>query len=236
MYDFSIILPTYNEKNNIISLINEIIDLYSNEKEKFEILVIDDDSPDKTFNIVKSTYKKFSYVKCYKRVKNKGLGNSIGFGLKKALGKHLIVMDTDLTHDPLLIKSLIYINKVYHLVSCSRYCCGGSMENKKHLLGSYIYNLILRIILKTQIQDNLGGYFSIRKEVLKSLPLDKIFYGYGEYFFRLLHFAQKKGYSIVEIPAFYKNRIDGTSKSKFFSMFFSYFLSAIKLRFRKINQ
>ena len=233
MYDFSVILPTYNEKNNIISLIDKILELYPRKTKKYEILVVDDNSPDKTYDIVNETYKNISCIKCYKRIKNRGLGSSIEFGLKRATGKHLIVMDTDLTHDPLLIKKLLYVNKVYDLVSCSRYCCGGSMENKKHFLGSYVYNLILRIILKTQIQDNLGGFFAIKRNVLRNLPLKKIFFGYGDYFFRLLHFAQNKGFSIVEIPAYYKNRIDGLSKSKFFLMFFSYFLSAIKLRFIK---
>ena len=231
MYDFSIILPTYNEKNNIISLTDKILKLYNGQS--FEIIIVDDDSPDQTFKITKKKYKSIKNIKCFKRTKNRGLALSIGYGLEKANGKILVVMDTDLTHDPKLIKQLLYLNRIFDIVSCSRYCCGGSMENKKHFLGSYLYNLILRIILKTQIQDNLGGFFSMKRLVYENLRSYKVFYGYGEYFFRLLHFAQSEGFSIVEIPAKYADRKDGLSKSKFFKMFFTYFFSALKLRFRK---
>ena len=231
MPKFSVILPTYNEKNNIIVLVNKLFKLYASTR--FEILIIDDNSPDRTYEIAKKKFYNRKNVKCFKRQRNRGLANSIGYGLKKAKGEFIIVMDTDLTHDPKLIKNLLYINSVYDIVSCSRYCSGGSMENKKHFMGSYIYNLILRIILKTQIQDNLGGFFSIKREILKEIPHNKVFYGYGEYFFRLLHYAQQRKLSIIEIPAYYKNRTDGVSKSRFFVMFFSYFLSAIKLRLIK---
>ena len=140
-------------------------------------------------------------------------------------------MDTDLTHDPKLIPKLIYLIKEYDMISCSRYCAGGLMENKVHFYFSFFYNLFLRIILKTQIQDNLGGYFCIRKEVLNTLPTDKIFFGYGEYFFRLLFFVQKKKFSIIEIPAIYNIRQKGKSKSNFLLLTFKYFFEAIKLRF-----
>ena len=71
----------------------------------------------------------------------------------------------------------LYLIKKYDIISGSRYCAGGSMENKIHFYFSFIYNLFLRIILKTQIQDNLGGYFCIKKSKLNELSLDKIFSG-----------------------------------------------------------
>ena len=89
---------------------------------------------------------------------------------------------------------------------------------------------ILKLILKTQIQDNLGGYFCISRKSLNKLPNNKIFYGYGEYFFRLLFYAIKKKLTILEIPAVYKRRNRGKSKSKFIYMFYKYFIEALKLR------
>ena len=73
--------------------------------------------------------------------------------------------------------------------------------------------------------------FASKKTVLDSLPIDKIFFGYGEYFFRLLYFAQKKKYTIVEIPAFYSLRREGKSKSNFLLLLYKYFFEAVKLRF-----
>ena len=106
------------------------------------------------------------------------------------------------------------------------------MENKIHYYFSFAFNLILRIILRTQIQDNLGGYYCIKKNVLDLLPRDKIFFGYGEYFFRLLYFAQEKKFTIIEIPAVYNLRHKGKSKSNFLLLLFKYFFIATKLRFK----
>ena len=92
---------------------------------------------------------------------------------------------------------------------------------------------MLKLILKTDINDNLGGYFLIKRELLNKLSFDKIFYGYGEYFFRLLFFSRQKRARILEIPAIYKQRIYGKSKSNFVVMLFKYFFAAVKLRFIK---
>ena len=106
------------------------------------------------------------------------------------------------------------------------------MEDHVHSKLSYFYNLLLKIILKTQVQDNLGGYFCISKSLLNKLPQNRIFYGYGEYFFRLLFYALKINLTILEIPTIYKKRMRGKSKSNFVYMFYKYFIEALKLRFR----
>ena len=88
-------------------------------------------------------------------------------------------------------------------------------------------------MLRTQVQDNLGGYFAMKREKLLALPLDEIFYGYGEYFFRLMYFAQRSGLKVVEIPALYRVRSHGASKSNFLGMLFSYSRAALSLRARR---
>ncbi len=228
----SVVLPTYNESKNIIHLVNEIISVL-NEKYKFEILVVDDNSPDYTFKITDETFKDDSRVIPILRINDRGFAKSIREGIDKARYDQIVVMDTDFTHNPKLIHKLLHVAKAYELVSASRFAPGGDMEDKIHYISSLSYNWLLRIILGTQIQDNLGGYFTAKKEHLMNLPLDEIFYGYGEYYFRLLHFMQHKKHTIVEIPAIYASRIEGESKSKFFNMMFIYLYNAIKVRLRK---
>ena len=106
------------------------------------------------------------------------------------------------------------------------------MQDQIHSHLSFFYNLLLKLILKTQIQDNLGGYFCVSRKSLNKLPNRKIFYGYGEYFFRLLFFALKKISQFLKIPAIYKRRLRGKSKSNFIYMFYKYFVEAIKLRLK----
>ena len=227
----SIILPTYNEKENIVRLVETIKKL--NIEQTFEILIIDDNSPDGTYQFSKDKFSNDNNVKIVLRKNIRGLAFSIKEGIEKSLGDHVIVMDTDFTHDPILIKKMISLRSQYEIISGSRYVTGGFMENQLHGKLSYYYNLMLKFILKTKINDNLGGYFLIKRDLLNQLEFDKIFYGYGDYFFRLLYFSKNKTAKIIEIPAVYKQRIYGKSKSNFLAMLFKYFYAAVKLRFGK---
>ena len=229
--EISIILPTYNEKDNIVRLVETIKKL--NLEQTFEILIIDDNSPDGTYQFSKDNLHNEKNVKIVLRKNIRGLAFSIKEGIEKSAGEHVIVMDTDFTHDPILIKKMISLRSEYEIISGSRYIPGGSMENQLHGKLSYYYNIMLKFILKTNINDNLGGYFLIKRDLLNKLEFDKIFYGYGEYFFRLLYFSKIKNAKIIEIPALYKQRLYGRSKSNFLAMLFKYFYAAVKLRFFK---
>jgi dolichol-phosphate mannosyltransferase len=229
MIKVTVILPTYNESGNIIDLVNKIIehipDVYD-----YEILVVDDNSPDGTYSLV---CDKFSYnpkVVPILRTIDRGLAKSIREGIEKAKGDQIIVMDTDFTHDPAEIPRLLLVGKVYDMVSGSRFCPGGNMQDTSHYLASMLFNLFLRLVLRTQVQDNLGGYFIMSRQNLMHLPLDRIFYGYGEYFFRLIHYAQRLGMSIVEIPAIYHARTKGKSKSNFVKMLYIYTIAMLRLK------
>ena len=148
----------------------------------------------------------------------------------RAEAAQIIVMDSDLTHDPAEIPRLLHVGQIYDIVSGSRFCAGGRMVDTTHYVISMLFNWSLRLLLRTQVQDNLGGYFTARREMILQLPPNEIFYGYGEYYFRLLYFAQKAGHSIVEIPSAYLLRGTGTSKSNWLKMFWSYSLAAVRLR------
>ena len=229
--EISIILPTYNERDNIIRLVETIKKL--NLEQTFEILIIDDNSPDGTYQFSKDKLSDDKNIKIVLRKNIRGLAFSIKEGIEKSSGDNVIVMDTDFTHDPILIKKMISLRSQYEIISGSRYVTGGFMENQLHGKLSYYYNLMLKFILKTKINDNLGGYFLIKRDLLNQLEFDKIFYGYGDYFFRLLYFSKNKNAKIIEIPAVYKQRLYGKSKSNFLAMLFKYFYAAVKLRFGK---
>ncbi|MBM3251663.1 MAG: glycosyltransferase [Candidatus Omnitrophica bacterium] len=225
----SVILPTYNEAGNIIELIRKIMASIPREWE-YEVIVVDDNSPDKTLQIVKNEFGNNKAVIPALRKDDRSLARSIRSGIELAQGEQIIVMDSDFTHDPAEIPKLLYVGKIYDIVSCSRFCSGGNMQNTQHYIASMLYNWLMRLVLKTQVQDNLGGYFTIKKEKIMQLPLGRIFSGYGEYFFCFLHFAQTKKMSIVEIPAFYGVRHSGKSKSNFFKLLFTYTRAVYKLR------
>jgi dolichol-phosphate mannosyltransferase len=225
----SIILPTFNEVENIATLVRAIGAAIPSGW-SYEIIVVDDNSPDGTFKAVQNAFADDIRVVPILRTANRGFANSIRAGLERATSERVVVMDSDFTHDPLEIPRLLHVGEVYDIVSGSRFCAGGRMGDIGHYISSMLYNWIIRIVLHTQVQDNLGGYFTARRADLLKLPLDKIFFGYGDYYFRLLHFAQWERMSIVEIPAAYLQRTLGKSKSNFLGMLFKYTIAVIRLR------
>ena len=225
----SVVLPTYNEAGNIVPLIEQIA-AHIPESWDREILVIDDNSPDGTHEMARKTFENNRTVRPVLRTHDRGFAKSIRNGIELATGDYIVVMDTDFTHDPAEIPRMLHVAQVYDIVNGSRFCAGGNMQDLRHYLASLVFNWFIRIVLRTQIQDNLGGYFAMKRDKLITLPFDAIFYGYGEYFFRLLHFAQKRGMTIVEIPARYGARSYGTSKSSFLKMLFTYTRAAFKVR------
>lgn len=233
-HSVSVVLPTYNEAGNIVRLVELILANIPSGWE-YEILVVDDNSPDDTLGAVKRAYGDNSHVIPVLRTQDRGFAKSIRAGIERATGERIIVMDTDLTHDPVEIPKLLHVGEVYDMVSGSRFCAGGQMVDTTHYLSSLAYNWLLRLLIRTQVQDNLGGYFTARRQMLLSLPLDEIFFGYGDYYFRLIHFVQTSGYSLVEVPAAYLLRGAGKSKSNWFKMFATYTLGAIRLK-RRVGQ
>lgn len=227
----SVVLPTYNEAGNIVALVRAIGEAIPSGWEH-EILVVDDNSPDGTYKMVQEAFVGEPRVIPILRTQDRGFAKSIRAGLERAKFERVVVMDSDFTHDPREIPRLLHVGDLYDIVSGSRFCAGGRMQDLSHYISSMLYNWILRVVLRTQVQDNLGGYFAARRADLLQLPLDKIFFGYGDYYFRLLHFAQWKGMSIVEIPAAYLQRTAGTSKSNIFLMVINYSIAAMRLRFQ----
>jgi dolichol-phosphate mannosyltransferase len=227
----SVVLPTYDEAGNIVRLVHALHQALADVDH--EILVVDDNSPDGTYQLVVASFSDDPRVRPILRTADPGLAASIRAGLDVAAGDQVVVMDTDFTHDPAELPAMLAVARSFDVVSGSRFCAGGRMQDTTHYLASLYYNRVLRVALRTQVQDNLGGYFTMRREHLVSLPLDRIFRGYGDYFFRLLFFARRQGRTIVEVPAIYRKRTAGVSKSNFASMLFRYGWAALRLRFEE---
>lgn len=225
----SIILPTYNESGNIEELIRSIFKSRP-EGWDYEVLVVDDNSPDGTFDIVRTAFAEDRNVSACLRTSDRGLAKSLLAGVERAQGEWVVLMDSDFTHNPADLSKMLHVARVYDIVIGSRFCPGGSMQDTRHYLMSLIYNWLIRLILRTQVQDNLGGYLVIRADVLQVLPWDKIFFGYGDYCFRLLHYAQKQRRTIVEVPVHFHPRQKGDSKSCFVRLLLSYTMALIKLK------
>lgn len=226
----SIILPTYNESQNIVPLVKDIIDAMP-PAWRFEVLVVDDSSPDGTYEHASRTFASDERVRVILRTTDRGFAKSIRHGIEEARFAQIVVMDSDQTHDPVEIARLLHVAQIYDIATGSRFCAGGHMVDTTHYLFSMTFNWMLRLLLRTQIQDNLGGYFTARRDAVLALPGDRIFQGYGEYFFRLLFFSQRAGMTIVELPANYRLRETGKSKSNWGRMIATYSSAAIALRF-----
>jgi dolichol-phosphate mannosyltransferase len=230
----SVVLPTYNESDNIVELVHEINEQIPDGWHR-QIIVVDDSSPDGTYEKVQAEFGDEPVVLPILRTTDRGLAKSIRAGIEAADGDIVIAMGADFTHSPREIPKMLQVVGPYDIVVGSRFCAGGRMHSTVHYIASLYYNRMIRVLLRTQVQDNLGGYFAMRSEQLRRLPFDKIFFGYGDFFFRLLHYAQKEDMTIVEVPTTYEARREGNSKSNFGKLLISYTIAVLKLTVQRLR-
>jgi len=228
----SVILPTYNEKGNIVLLIEAIQNVLNKIENEFEIIVVDDNSPDKTGKNVEERHKGNSRVKVFIRTNERGLATAIRFGYEHSKGKHLIVMDTDFSHPTYVIPKLLGYLKEHDLVLASRYIKGGRMvTNRPQYYLSKLLNIFIKNYLGLKILDSTNGFFAAKREIFSSINKDKVFYGYGDYFFKLLYHLKNKNFKIKEIPFVYEKRLSGQSKTRIIREGVNYIRETLKLRF-----
>jgi dolichol-phosphate mannosyltransferase len=227
----SIILPTYNEKDNIVELITAIFAAMPPELD-FEVVVVDDNSPDGTAEAVRRNFPDDVRVKLLVRTEGRGLATAIRHGAEHSAGEILVFMDTDFNHDPAILPQMVKFLEYYDIVIGSRFVMAGGMEDKFRQFSSLVYNYAIRLLFGTPVHDNLSGFFSIYRDKLMSMDLDQIYYGYGDYFIRLLMVANKRGYKMLEVPVFYRLRMHGHSKTQFFSILNQYTTALLALRIK----
>lgn len=232
-----VIIPTYNEKENIEAISKAVLALDIS----YNILVIDDNSPDGTADIVGRLMEEMpDRIFLIRRSGKLGLGTAYITGFKWALehGYDFIVeMDADFSHDPKDLPRLIGACENGGDVAIgSRYADGVSVVNWPigRILMSYGASVYVRTVLGTKICDSTAGYVCYRREVLETINLDDVrMKGYG-FQIEMKYTALRKGFKIVEVPVIFVNRREGTSKMSG-SIFGEAFWGVIKLRFRNFQ-
>ena len=207
------ISPTYNEKKNIAELINRIT-LISTE---IDLLIIDDNSPDGTADIVKSYMVENKHIFILEREKKLGLGTAYCEGFQWALdrGYDLIVqIDADLSHNPDDIPRMVEMSKSADLIIGSRYIDGVNVVNwpMRRLLLSYCANLYARIFIQFPIKDSTGGFKCFKRDVLESIDLSKIYSEGYSFQIEMNFLTWIKRFKILEIPIVFTDRTVGESK------------------------
>ena len=233
-----VIIPTYNEKENIERIIRKVFSLDGG----YEILIIDDGSPDGTAAIVKSLQKEFpDRLNLIERAGKLGLGTAYITGFKWALSQgydYIFEMDADFSHDPDDLPRLLEACKEGEGVAIgSRYSDGISVVNWPigRIIMSYYASVYVRTVLRMKVFDCTAGYKCYSRRVLEAIDLDKVeMKGYG-FQIEMKYTAWKLGFPIREVPVIFVNRKAGSSKMSG-SIFGEAFWGVIKLRFRKINK
>jgi len=230
---FLVIIPTYNEMENIPEIIPRILE----QNENLEILVVDDGSPDGTGDFVENLSKENSRVHLLRRKKKMGLGTAYVAGFKWALEKdydRIFEMDADGSHSPQALNTFLKEAENADLVLGSRYLNGKiSVVNWdwKRLILSYCANLYTRFATGMPFYDATGGFKCFSREALQKLDLGKL--KSDGYCFQIetTHTLWKKGLKIKEIPIIFTDRTKGSSKMSGGIISEAFFL-VLKLRFR----
>ena len=208
-----IIIPTYNEKENIESLLTAVL----KQHEAIEILVLDDNSPDGTGAIVDSMILQEPRIHIIKRPGKMGLGSAYVTGFKYALKQdydYIMEMDADFSHNPNDIPKLIEAAQSNDLVIGSRYCSGINIINWpiERLLISYFASKYVRIITGMPIKDPTGGFKCFNRKVLNSIDLDNIHSEGYSFQIEMNYKAYLKGFKLKEVSIVFTERMNGTSK------------------------
>lgn len=249
MSDSLVIIPTYNEKENIEKIIRKVFSLHH----PFEILIIDDGSPDGTAGIVKHLQQDFPGRLHIEERKGKlGLGTAYIHGFNWALKhsyQYIFEMDADFSHNPDDLTRLRaaclpvseFVNGGADVAIGSRYVKGVNVVNwpMGRVLMSYFASMYVRFITRINIQDATAGFKCYRREVLETIPMNKIkFVGYA-FQIEMKFTAIKYGFKVVEVPIIFTDRTEGTSKMST-RIFREAFLGVIQMKinswFRKYNR
>ncbi|RKR82460.1 dolichol-phosphate mannosyltransferase [Mucilaginibacter gracilis] len=239
MPDSIVIVPTYNEKENIERLLNKVLGL----EHDFHILIVDDGSPDGTANIVKSIQRDYpDRLFIEERSGKQGLGTAYIHGFKWAVKNHydyIFEMDADFSHNP---DDLIRLRQACvegaDVAVGSRYVSGVNVVNwpMSRVMMSYFASVYVRFITQVEIQDFTAGFKCFKRRVLEAIELDKIkFVGYA-FQIEMKYTAVKHGFKVVEVPIIFTDRTVGTSKMSggiFKEAFFGVISMRINAMFRK---
>jgi len=211
-----VIIPTYNEIDNISTVIEKVLNLSKN----FDILVVDDNSPDGTAEVVKGFVSKYSN-RVFLEIKNikEGLGKAYTLGFSWAMERnydYIFEMDADLSHDPNdLVRMYIELKSINcDVVIGSRYVNGINVVNwpLSRIMLSYFASIYSRIITGLPVKDATSGFVGFKREVLEKMNLSSILFNGYAFQIELKFKAYKNNFKILEIPIIFRDRVHGESK------------------------
>lgn len=229
-----VIIPTYNEKDNLRPLIEQILQL----KLELQVLVVDDNSPDGTGQIADELATEFpDQVLILHRTEPRGRGYAgiAGFQYAANLDTEIILeMDADLSHQPIFIPDFMDAIKEADVVIGSRYIAGGDVVGWGwyRKLNSWVANRVARLILGLKYADCTSGFRAFRKEVILGLPWETMVSPGPSIVEEILYYCYKKNFRITEIPITFINREQGKSKVSP-TLILRWIYSLWKVRFRK---
>ena len=210
---FLVILPTYNESENLSQIVPGILEQDS----RLEVLVVDDNSPDGTGQLADQLVTAFARVHVLHREHKEGLGKAYLAGFRWGLDRkfdRLLEMDADFSHDPKFLPTLLAAADSADLVLGSRYKSGVNVINwpMSRLLLSYFANIYVRWVTGLPLTDATGGFKCFRRDVLEALPLERIRSNGYAFQIEMSFRAWRKKYRLVEVPIVFTDRVEGTSK------------------------
>jgi dolichol-phosphate mannosyltransferase len=208
-----VIIPTYNEADNVLKIVPQVLA----QDEGFHVLVVDDNSPDGTANLVKEMQKSNSRIHLLERPSKRGLGTAYVAGFKYALSHEFdfaFEMDADFSHDPKSLLTLLAKTEECDLVIGSRYISGVNVVNwpMSRLILSYAANMYTRFVTGLPVRDATSGFKCYRRAVLESLDLDAITSNGYSFQIETNFMAWKKGFRVCEVPIVFVDRRAGVSK------------------------
>jgi len=208
-----VIIPTYNERDNIGRLVTLLLELPLD----LDVIVVDDNSPDGTGDLADAMAQKDERIQVLHRPGKQGLGTAYIAGFKKALtGRYRLIMtmDADFSHHPRYIPAMVDLAQSYHVVIGSRYIIGGGVENwewyRKTL--SWGANNFARTMLNLKAYDCTAGFRCYHRDVLLNIDLDSIFSNGYSFLLETAYKCQQIGCSFGETPIIFTNRTQGDSK------------------------
>ena len=232
-----IIIPTYNEKENVTKMIDRLMSM----PEGFDLLIVDDGSPDGTANLVREAQQRYGErVAMIERSGKLGLGTAYIAGFKYALAKgydRIFEMDCDFSHNPDDLPRLDVMLDGKDVAIGSRYSRGVNVVNwpMGRLLMSYFASKYVRIVTRMPVADATAGFVGYRREVLDAIDFDRVaMNGYG-FQIEMKYTAWRIGFSIGEVSIIFIDREEGTSKMSS-GIFGEAFFGVLKLPFRSIKR
>ncbi len=208
-----VVVPTYNEKDNIEKIVQEILAQNCN----LHVLIVDDNSPDGTGQLADRLAGDDKRVHVLHRSRKLGLGSAYRDGFKRALemgADYIIEMDADFSHDPENLKLFLEKIKESDLVVGSRYLHGVSVVNWpiRRLILSYFANVYSRLVTGLRISDCTSGFKCFRREVIEAIDLDTIKSDGYSFQIEMKYRCIEKGFKVAEVPIIFIDRHSGTSK------------------------